>query len=168
MPWYVTNWAWNAMYRRLKRVVFRREAEVRGKCLCCGRCCREIVLHVGGRWIRSKRQFERDKAKDGDLERFFIKGKDEDGRIIFGCSWLTEEGLCRDYEHRLDLCRNHPGVSLYYSGVVLPRYCGYTLKGPGPGNLFGKLLPGRPGPSFQAALDSARKADGHTKEKNDT
>ena len=99
--------------------VFRQQAKVLGQCRCCGRCCQEIVLHIDGKWIRNKRQFEKLQQSDEELQRFYIKTKDHDGRLVFGCSWLTEEGLCKDYEHRLALCKAHPTPSLYLHGVEL-------------------------------------------------
>ncbi len=165
IPLYISTWAWIAMYRRFKKLVFWREPEIVGQCLRCGRCCRDIVLHVGGRWLRSEQQFKREKDKDPDLERFVIKSLDEDGRIIFGCSWLNQDGLCRDYENRLELCRDHPSLGLYYSGVVLSGYCGYKLKGPGFYDFAQRLL-GRKPVSFAQVLEKERTGKAHPKKEN--
>jgi hypothetical protein len=54
----------------------------------------------------------------------------------------------------LDLCRSHPSKSLYYSGVVLSPYCGYTLSGPGVKG-FLKRLWGRKPADFEKTLDRA-------------
>lgn len=159
MRWYVTAWAWFALFRRMWRVVTGLEVRVVGECKGCGRCCREIVLHSSGRWIRTERHFEREKQKDSALERFRPLDTDDDGRIIFGCSLLRDDGLCGDYENRLPLCRNHPNPGLYYSGVTLAPYCGYRFKQPGLRALLGRL----PGPwRSRRFADELRRQAGNT------
>lgn len=166
MRWYITNWAFNALFRRVMWFVFRKEPEILGKCIGCGRCCKEIVLHLGGHWLRTKRQFDKAVANDPDLERFHITGKDEDGRLAFSCTLQAEDGLCTDYENRLDLCRSHPNRSLYYSGVVLSPYCGYKLQGPRLKDYFWRSKGRRPA-DFNALLEKER-ADSHAKGSDDS
>jgi hypothetical protein len=117
------------------------------------------VLHSGGRWIRGEKYFEKEKARAPELARFVPHGEDEDGRLVFHCTLLTEEGLCGDHEHRPDLCRNHPNASVFYSGVALMPYCGYRFRGPGLRDVF-RLPPKRPrggaGVSFEEALERER------------
>ena len=137
--------------------VFRQQAKVLGQCRCCGRCCQEIVLHIDGKWIRNKRQFEKLQQSDEELQRFYIKTKDHDGRLVFGCSWLTEEGLCKDYEHRLALCKAHPTPSLYLHGVELDPSCGYSFEGPGLAQFFHALMPSTTKKEFQRILEQEQK-----------
>lgn len=156
MPWFLTDWAMCAMYRRFMWFLTRQEPEVIGQCKCCGQCCKEIVLDAGKGWLRSKRQFERIKAQDKGFERFTPTGKDEAGRLIFRCECLGEDNLCTDYQGRMKLCRDHPSKGLYYSGVVLGPHCGYKLRGPTIKGLIHRLL-GRKPMDFNVVLENARK-----------
>ncbi|MBU1610608.1 MAG: YkgJ family cysteine cluster protein [Proteobacteria bacterium] len=168
IPFYITTWAWTAMYRRLKWFLFRREPEVVGECRQCGCCCRAIVLRVGGKWLRSRRVFERARAKDSEMERFVIEEKDDDGRLVFSCTLLTDQGLCGDYANRLDLCQRHPALSLYYSGVVLADYCGFKLKGPGFRDVFAKLRPTNTSEPFASVLEKERTRTMHQKRNDES
>lgn len=131
------------------------EVRVVGACRQCGFCCREIRIQSGGRWIDSRRALRRLLQNEPDYARFEVVGRDAAGYLIFTCSWLTEDGRCRDHEHRLDLCRNHPGPELYLAGADLSPLCGYRVAAP---RLHGRRR--RPGRSFQNALDQARQPDG--------
>jgi len=60
-------------------------------------------------------------------KRFYIKGKDEYGNLIFACKLVTPEGLCSDYKHRLRMCKNYPAKFIRYNGK-LHDGCGYTVE----------------------------------------
>lgn len=59
-------------------------------------------------------------------KRFYIKGKDEEGNLIFACKLVTKEGLCSDYKHRLRMCKNYPAKRIFYPGK-LHEGCGYKV-----------------------------------------
>ena len=59
-------------------------------------------------------------------KRFYIKGKDEEGNLIFACKLVTKEGLCSDYEHRLRMCKNYPAKKIFYP-AKLHEGCGYKV-----------------------------------------
>lgn len=59
-------------------------------------------------------------------KRFYIKGKDENGNLIFACKLVTKEGLCSDYEHRLPMCRKYPLKKVNYP-AKLHEGCGYKV-----------------------------------------
>ncbi|MGE4553548.1 MAG: YkgJ family cysteine cluster protein [Desulfovibrionaceae bacterium] len=124
---------------------------VAGECRQCGYCCREIRIWADGGWIASRRALRRLLRSEPEYARLEVVGRDPAGRLIFTCSWLTEDGRCRDHEHRLDLCRSHPGPGLYFAGVELSPLCGYRMVVPRLRDLWR-----RPGPSFQDCLDQAR------------
>jgi uncharacterized cysteine cluster protein YcgN (CxxCxxCC family) len=42
------------------------------------------------------------------------------------CTWLTEENTCKNYEKRLNMCKNFPNVK-YGSLGKLPPGCGYRM-----------------------------------------
>lgn len=51
-------------------------------------------------------------------KRFYIKGKDEYGNLIFACKLVTPEGLCSDYKHRLRMCKNYPAKRVSYNAKL--------------------------------------------------
>ncbi|MEF2144128.1 MAG: YkgJ family cysteine cluster protein [Desulfovibrionaceae bacterium] len=149
----LTVWAWKSLWRRFLCLVTRRAPELTGSCLQCGRCCRTIVLRSHGRWITSKRHFERLLTEDPGFERLEIRDRDEAGRIVFRCSWLAKDNRCLCYEDRLPMCRNHPTPLLWLRGVDLPPTCGYALRGPGLADLLPWRRPSGPFPSFDKVLE---------------
>ena len=59
--------------------------------------------------------------------RFYIRGKDEDGNLIFACKYVTEEGLCSVYDKRLKMCKKYPASKIGYPGR-LHEGCGYKVE----------------------------------------
>lgn len=59
--------------------------------------------------------------------RFYIRGKDEEGNLIFACKYVTDEGLCSVYDKRLKMCRNYPAKKISYQGK-LHEGCGYKVE----------------------------------------
>ncbi len=59
-------------------------------------------------------------------KRFYIKGRDDEGNLIFACKLVTPEGLCSDYKHRPRMCRKYPAKKISYPGK-LHEGCGYTV-----------------------------------------
>jgi Fe-S-cluster containining protein len=60
-------------------------------------------------------------------KRFYIKGKDDEGNLIFACKLVTEDGLCSDYRHRPRMCRKYPAKKINYQGK-LHEGCGYKVE----------------------------------------
>lgn len=146
-------------FRRLGRrllVLLFGEAEIVGRCRKCGKCCRELVLFADDRWLTRKKDFERFVAENPEYGRLRIIGRDDRGLLIFRCTWLTDEGLCKDHENRMDLCREHPSETFYTAGAELSPYCGYKVRPPSLGNLLKRRRP--PGESFEAVFRRARES----------
>lgn len=59
--------------------------------------------------------------------RFYIRGKDEEGNLIFACKDVTEDGLCSVYNKRPRMCRKYPLPKIGYPGK-LHEGCGYTVE----------------------------------------
>ena len=113
--------------RYLRMRVMGKEILITGSCHSCGNCCRKINLEGVRGWLRSEEDFYAVLAKYPEYERFKITGKDEQGFLQFSCTWLTNQGLCRDHENRLALCTNFPDKSLHFCGGKLPSGCGYSI-----------------------------------------
>ena len=60
-------------------------------------------------------------------KRFYIKGRDDLGNLIFACKYVTDEGLCSVYEKRLRMCKKYPASSIGYPGK-LHEGCGYKIE----------------------------------------
>ncbi len=60
-------------------------------------------------------------------KRFYIKGKDEEGNLIFACKLVTPEGLCSDYKHRPRMCRRYPAKKSRLPCKTPYDGCGYTV-----------------------------------------
>ena len=115
------------LIRYLRMLMMGKELLITGSCHCCGNCCKKINLEGVNGWLRSEKDFYVVLHEYPEYERFQITGKDEQGFIQFSCTWLTDEGLCRDHTKRLALCKNFPDKSLHFCGGKLPSGCGYSI-----------------------------------------
>ena len=119
-PWRLVG-IWRTLWVKLTR----KEVIVRGRCRMCGKCCRDIALFVDGRWMRSEKTLRDYTKRYPEYERFVPTGFDELGHLTVRCTLQGEDGLCTDYENRLDLCRDHPAPVHYFSGATLAPWCGF-------------------------------------------
>jgi len=116
------------IYRYIKLKLTKKEVYFDGFCHQCGNCCRHIYLFTGnGDVLRTRKQFAKMVEEFPDSDRFEIIDDTGDA-LVFKCAWLTEDGVCRDHENRLQLCRNYPAKVMYYTDFVTGDYCGYTMK----------------------------------------
>lgn len=60
-------------------------------------------------------------------KRFYIKGKDEEGNLIFACKLVTPEGKCSVYKKRLAMCKQYPIKRLRHK-AILHEGCGYKVE----------------------------------------
>lgn len=131
--------------------LFGKEVVVQGKCRMCGSCCQRISLEAGGRWLRKESEFRRLLKNNSQFARFSIVGKDAQGFLLFTCSWYEKEGVCRDHENRLAICRDYPTTQLYFTGGRLSKGCGYRISAVTP---------------FETILKRERKASNGSTSKN--
>ncbi len=102
---------------------------IKGKCKCCGECCRNIVFLIGENYIQSPEQFELMKRWDKKYNHFFISGKNEKGALLFTCKSLGDDNRCKDYFFRSIYCRKYPKLD---KKIILGGYetfdkCGYEF-----------------------------------------
>jgi hypothetical protein len=126
MSHFLTFLVWT--FRKIRLRLLRREVCVTGRCLQCGRCCRNILLVNGVGLVRSKKQFQNIVENDPEMGRFHISGRDSSGNLTFTCDWLAEDNTCKDHENRLDLCRDFPSVSVYFRGGTTGPHCGFRFQ----------------------------------------
>ena len=96
--------------------------EITGECKKCGKCCN----YMYSKDTYTEKEFKIMQMIYPKYKRFYIKGKDDEGNLIFACKLVTPEGLCSDYEHRLRMCKNYPAKRIKYPGK-LHEGCGYTV-----------------------------------------
>lgn len=97
--------------------------EITGECKKCGKCC-NYMYSVD---TYTEKEFKIMQFLYPAYKRFYIKGKDDYGNLIFACKLVTPEGLCSDYKHRLRMCKNYPARRIIYP-AELHDGCGYNVK----------------------------------------
>jgi len=106
----------------------RKKVIIRGECLRCGICCRKINICDYGQWISSEKQFQQVCREEPGYKRFIITGKNQYGVLNFSCSWIQEDGSCKDYPNRLDICKYYPDENMIYRNGVVSEHCGYVVE----------------------------------------
>ena len=96
--------------------------EITGECKKCGKCCN----YMYSKDTYTEKEFKIMQFIYPKYKRFYIKGRDEEGNLIFGCKLVTEDGLCSDYKNRLRMCKNYPAKRISYLGK-LHEGCGYKV-----------------------------------------
>lgn len=97
--------------------------EISGECKRCGKCC-NYMYSVD---TYTEKEFKIMQFIFPKYKRFYIKGRDEDGNLIFACKLVTPEGLCSDYKNRLRMCKNYPVKRIFYP-AKLHEGCGYCVE----------------------------------------
>ena len=97
--------------------------KITGKCLRCGKCCNYMYSYD----TYSEKEFKIMQFLFPKYKRFYIKGKDEFGNLIFACKLVTKEGLCSDYKNRPAMCKNYPKKRINFPGK-LHEGCGYKVE----------------------------------------
>lgn len=97
--------------------------EITGECKKCGKCCNNVYSID----MESEQEFKFMQLLFPAYRRFYLKGKDEEGHLVFACKFVSEDGLCTVYEKRPRLCRNFPAKSLKYCAKLFDG-CGYKVE----------------------------------------
>lgn len=96
--------------------------DITGECKKCGKCC-NYMYSVD---TYTEKEFKIMQMIFPKYKRFYIKGKDEYGNLIFACKLVTPDGLCSDYKNRLRMCKNYPAKKISYP-AKLHEGCGYKV-----------------------------------------
>lgn len=114
---------WHNFYRK----IFKPKIKITGKCLCCGKCCKNIILTYKKQPVTDKKQFNSLKAKKSFYKRFSPIYKDHKNQIIyFNCSFL-KDNKCSDHKNRPTICREYPSTLMFSKGGKLLSECGYKI-----------------------------------------
>ena len=106
-------------------VTERIEYKISGECKKCGKCCR--YMYSVDEY--SPTDFKIMQFLFPAYRRFYIRGRDEAGRLVFACKYVGDDGLCTVYKKRLKMCRNYPMKSIRFNGE-LHEGCGYKIERP--------------------------------------
>lgn len=96
--------------------------EVTGECKKCGKCCNYMYSYD----TYTEKEFKIMQFLFPTYRRFYIKGKDDEGNLIFACKLVTKDGLCSVYKKRPKMCRKYPAKRILYP-ANLHEGCGYTV-----------------------------------------
>lgn len=96
--------------------------EITGECKKCGKCC-NYMYSVD---TYTEKDFKIMQMLFPKYKRFYIKGRDEFGNLIFACKLVRPDGLCSDYKNRLKMCKNYPAKWVKYN-AKLHEGCGYKV-----------------------------------------
>lgn len=97
--------------------------EITGECKKCGKCCNYMYSFD----TYTEKEFKIMQFLFPSYKRFYIKGKDESGNLIFACKYVSKEGLCTVYEKRLQMCKKYP-VKRIFSPMKLHEGCGFRVE----------------------------------------
>src|SRR5574344_2082102 len=98
--------------------------KIEGECKKCGKCCRYMYSFD----TYTEQDFKFMQAIFPSYKRFYIRGKDEDGNLIFACKYVGEDGLCQVYNKRLGMCKKYP-VRFIKFPAKLHEGCGFHVVG---------------------------------------
>ena len=96
--------------------------KVVGECKKCGKCCNHMYSYDE----YTEKEFKFMQLLFPAYRRFYIKGRDEDGKLIFACKLVSPEGLCTVYNKRLAMCRRYPAKQIRFY-AKMPEGSGYTV-----------------------------------------
>jgi uncharacterized protein len=98
---------------------------VRGHCIRCGACCREMTLYFSGEKIRTEEDFKKLCEAWSYYSMFSITRRDPAGFFVFTCANIDDSSLCKIYKTRPPICRKYPDPYSFEQGHRLPEGCGY-------------------------------------------
>lgn len=96
--------------------------KIKGECLKCGQCCRNIRSYG----LKSEFEFKIMQFFIPAYRSFFITGKDEHNNFILSCTHLTINNLCDCYSKRPQVCKNYPAKSIKQN-LDLIDGCGFKI-----------------------------------------
>lgn len=96
--------------------------KITGECLKCGKCCNYMYSYD----TYTEKEFKIMQFLFPAYRRFYIKGADAEGNMVFACKLVTSEGLCPVYKTRPKVCRKYPAKWLPYPGKM-HEGCGYKV-----------------------------------------
>ena len=97
--------------------------KITGECKKCGKCCNYMYSFD----TYNEQEFKFMQALYPAYKRFYIKGKDDEGNLIFACKYVSKNGECSVYKKRLKMCKNYPAKRIKYR-AKLHEGCGFQIE----------------------------------------
>lgn len=118
----------NVLTNFFKGLFFKSRYVLEGKCKQCGQCCREIYLKMTPAQTSSP-LFTKIAIKwiEWIFEFKLIRIDYEYNDLVFTCRNIGDDGKCRNYFWRPNVCRNYPLVDYFKEPAFLDN-CGYSCK----------------------------------------
>ena len=113
---------WVLTKKQSKKIVI-----VKGSCKKCGSCCTKINLCENGKWVTKSSHFKKMVKQTPEYKRLTITDKNNNGTLNFSCTWLNDNNTCKDYDNRLDICRDFPDQMAVMDQGMLPDGCGFEI-----------------------------------------
>ena len=108
--------------------ILRKRYYRKGECLKCGRCCRNIYVKHGKKFISDEKLFNSLKPLHPFYFDLEIIGKDEVG-LLFVCKNLDEATkMCKIHKKREKICRDYPMEDILKMGGTLADGCGFYFE----------------------------------------
>lgn len=99
-----------------------------GSCAKCGKCCKNIYVKHGKKFISDPELFNRLKPLHPFYFDLEIIGKDPTG-LLFACKNLDETThTCKIHNKRAKICRDYPMEEILKMGGTLAEGCGYRFE----------------------------------------
>ncbi len=100
----------------------------KGECLKCGRCCKNIYVKHGKKFISDEKLFSKLKPLHPFYFDLEIIGKDDMG-LVFACKNLDEKTkMCKIHKKREKICKDYPMEEILKMGGTLADGCGFRFE----------------------------------------
>ncbi|MBU0687285.1 MAG: YkgJ family cysteine cluster protein [Candidatus Margulisbacteria bacterium] len=118
----------NFILNSLKKLFFKTNWVLGGKCKQCGSCCKRILLKMTRKQIESPFFTKLSIKWITWLFDFILLDIDRNNHYLaFTCKHLKPDGKCGNYFWRPNICRNYPLVDYFEEPKLLPE-CGFKAE----------------------------------------
>ena len=101
----------------------KQKYRISGSCNMCGKCCR----YMYSKDLYTPKEFKIMQFIFPSYKRFYIRGKDLSGNLVFACKYVRDDGLCSVYNKRLRMCKSYPKKFINYP-AQLHEGCGFYVE----------------------------------------
>ena len=101
----------------------KQKYKISGECKKCGKCCK----YMYSKDMYTPKEFKIMQFLFPQYKRFYIRGKDLSGNLVFACKLVGEDGLCTVYKKRLKMCKEYPKKFIHFP-AELHDGCGFYVE----------------------------------------
>ena len=86
---------------------------------CSGHCCKKFVFPLSPDEIEYWKNVDEEKYRNFDvISEMLIYRKTVNGEHIYDCKHLADNGDCKIYKYRPNMCRNYPADVCEFKGCT--------------------------------------------------